>query len=124
MARVLPLWRPRPATGDIAALPLQQGAASKGAFGLLFWTASDGAVVGGDYTQEANPANGFAFTTDGGITWSAGTGNTPGGFRSAVVRSQRNGFAGLLAVWAPPVATCPWTMAEPGLRSTVPASTW
>jgi len=81
-----------------APTPLQQGAASKGVFGLLFWSPDEGVVVGGDYTEEDNATGSFAFTADGGATWSTEGRTAPGGFRSAVVRSQRDGFAGLLAV--------------------------
>jgi len=83
---------------DAAPTTLQNGAASKGVFGLLFWTDRNGIVVGGDYTREADPTDGLAITTDGGASWSAGGGTTAGGFRSAVVRSQLEGFAALVAV--------------------------
>ncbi len=85
-------------TWDAASTTLQHGAASKGVFGLLFWTDRDGVVVGGDYTRETDPTDGLAITTDGGASWSAGGGTRPGGFRSAVVRSQQDGFAALVAV--------------------------
>jgi len=83
---------------EAASTTLQHGAASKGVFGLLFWTDRDGIVVGGDYTREADPTDGLAVTTDGGASWSTGGSTTVGGFRSAVVRSQRDGFAALVAV--------------------------
>lgn len=85
-------------TWDTSRAPLQQGSASKGVFGLLFWSASDGIVVGGDYEREADPTDSLAVTGDGGATWDADDSMMPGGFRSSVVRSQQNGFAALVAV--------------------------
>lgn len=90
--------RDRGRTWDTSRAPLQQGSASKGVFGLLFWSASDGIVVGGDYQQEADPTDSLAVTDDGGATWHADDSMMPGGFRSSVVRSQQDGFAALVAV--------------------------
>lgn len=66
-------------------LPLQAGAASRGAFSVAFAVdARHGVVVGGDY-QAAEVAQGTAaWTADGGATWQAAR-VPPAGYRSAVL---------------------------------------
>jgi hypothetical protein len=83
---------------SVSRTPLQQGAASKGVFGVLFWNYRDGIVVGGDYTQEGDPSQSIARTADGGLTWNADDLTPPGGFRSAVVSFQDQGGIVLVTV--------------------------
>lgn len=64
-------------------LPLCQGKASQGAFGLAFADARHGVVVGGDYAAPAARVATVAWTDDGGASWQAGV--SDGGFRSGVV---------------------------------------
>jgi len=81
-----------------ATTPLQQGEASQGVFGLLFWTDDEGIVVGGDYTRESDSTQSMAMTVDGGASWTTDGQGSLGGFRSAVIRSEHEGFTALVAV--------------------------
>lgn len=65
-------------------LPLQAGAASRGAFSVAF--AADerrGVVVGGDYAAPEVAAGCAAYSADGGRSWHAAQ-SGPSGYRSAV----------------------------------------
>ncbi len=64
-------------------LPLRQGAASQGAFGLAFADDRRGVAVGGDYAAAVDGIGTSTWTDDGGSTWHAG--GTAGGYRSGVV---------------------------------------
>lgn len=66
------------AAGD---LPLQRGAASRGAFSIA-WNGERGVCVGGDYRAPSLAAGTAAVTRDGGRTWAAAN---AGGYRSGVV---------------------------------------
>ncbi len=66
-----------------APLPLAQGNASAGAFGVAFRDAAHGVVVGGDYAREREPAGTAAWTADGGRTWLPAQPG-PDGYRSDV----------------------------------------
>jgi len=82
----------------VSSTPLQQGTASKGVFGVLFWSETDGIVVGGDYTEEGNATRSAALTSDGGASWGTEYAMPPGGFRSAVVSYEVGGRTVLVAV--------------------------
>ena len=72
----------------VADLPLRAGGASRGAFSVAFGDARNGVAVGGDYKAIGDPTAVYAFTTDGGATWTPSPGRDrpdgPSGFRSAV----------------------------------------
>lgn len=69
------------ATWTIAETPVAVSA-SAGIFSVAFRDARHGMIVGGDYRKELEAADNAAFTTDGGVTWSAVKGL--GGFRSVI----------------------------------------
>jgi photosystem II stability/assembly factor-like uncharacterized protein len=81
-----------------ARVPLQQGEASQGVFGLLRRNARDAVIVGGDYTQEGDATGSLALTQDGGRTWRGDSSMAPGGFRSAVVSYEESGRSVLVTV--------------------------
>ena len=66
---------------QISDTPLAAGP-STGIFSIAFREEKHGVIVGGDYTKEGEAQNNLAFTSDGGATWSLGTGLH--GFRSVV----------------------------------------
>jgi len=68
-------------TWQISDTPLAAGP-STGIFSIAFREEKNGVIVGGDYTKEGEAQNNLAFTSDGGATWSLGTGLH--GFRSVV----------------------------------------
>ena len=68
-------------TWQISDTPLAAGP-STGIFSIAFREEKHGVIVGGDYTKEGEAQNNLAFTSDGGATWSLGTGLH--GFRSVV----------------------------------------
>lgn len=71
-------------------LPLVQGTASQGAFGVAFdetyfgFEHARGVAIGGDYQQPLRGEGTAAWTADGGETWHACVGGA-GGYRSCVV---------------------------------------
>jgi photosystem II stability/assembly factor-like uncharacterized protein len=69
------------ATWAIAETPVA-ASASAGIFSVAFRDARHGLIAGGDYRKEQEAIANAAFTTDGGVTWTAVKGL--GGFRSAV----------------------------------------
>ncbi|HEV7397122.1 MAG TPA: YCF48-related protein [Pyrinomonadaceae bacterium] len=79
----------------IAEAPIVSGA-SAGIFSIAFRDAKHGVVVGGDYKKEKESGNNLALTSDGGVTWTLGSGLS--GFRSAVAYQPRVGAATLIAV--------------------------
>ena len=66
---------------QVSDTPLAAGP-STGIFSIAFRDEKNGVIVGGDYTRESEAQNNLAFTSDGGATWSPGTGLY--GFRSVV----------------------------------------
>jgi photosystem II stability/assembly factor-like uncharacterized protein len=66
---------------QVADTPLTS-AQSSGIFSIAFRDSKNGVIVGGNYEKEGEAINNLAFTSDGGATWTAGTGLT--GFRSVV----------------------------------------
>lgn len=70
------------------ATPLSTAGPSAGVFSLAFRPASAGhpallMAVGGDYTQPGNPTGTAAWSSDGGMHWTAAT-QPPHGYRSSV----------------------------------------
>ena len=80
-------------TWAITQTPIATGNAT-GIFSIAFRDARHGVVVGGDYTKESQAGDNAAFTTDGGVTWTLGKGNS--GFRS--VAAWATGGRSLLAI--------------------------
>jgi photosystem II stability/assembly factor-like uncharacterized protein len=70
--------------------------ASAGIFSIAFRDAKHGVVVGGDYKKERESGKNLAFTSDGGVTWTLGSGLS--GFRSVVAYRPRSRAATLIAV--------------------------
>ena len=69
-------------TWTVASTPIVSGGSAAGIFSVAFRDAMNGVIVGGDYQKERESSANFAITTDGGVTWKAGT-PIPG-YRSAV----------------------------------------
>jgi photosystem II stability/assembly factor-like uncharacterized protein len=69
----------------VSATPLSGAAKSSGIFSLAFSDAKHGLAVGGDYQNPHDHAHAIARTNDGGKTWTAPSGGTLRGYRSAVV---------------------------------------
>ena len=68
-------------TWKVAETPLASGP-SAGIFSIAFRDLKHGVIVGGDYRKESDADHNLAFTSDGGVTWTLGTGLS--GFRSVV----------------------------------------
>lgn len=66
----------------VATTPIMSGAPSQGIFSLVFWSASQGVIVGGDYMHPEIAEKNAAYTQDGGKTWILST-QFPSGYRSA-----------------------------------------
>jgi len=62
--------------------PITKGTAGSGIFSIAMFDANDGAIVGGNYEKPNEAKDNLAFTTDGGKTWTLGSGLS--GYRSAV----------------------------------------
>ena len=72
-------------TWTVANTPILSGEASQGIFSVLFWSAKDGVIVGGDYKKPDLAEKNAAVTHDGGKTWTLAS-KPPSGYRSAVAR--------------------------------------
>lgn len=70
-------------TWAVSATPLPAGEAT-GLFGMRFFSAKVGFVVGGNYKQEGQPGPNAAITRDGGQTWQAVSPTNPPGLKEAV----------------------------------------
>lgn len=70
-------------TWAVSATPLPAGEAT-GLFGMQFFTAKAGMVVGGNYKQEQQPGANAAITRDGGQTWQVVSPTNPPGLKEAV----------------------------------------
>jgi len=70
---------------NVADTPLKSGQSS-GIFSIAFRDAKHGVIVGGDYTKEREASDNVAITSDGGATWTLGSGLS--GFRSVVAYNQ------------------------------------
>jgi photosystem II stability/assembly factor-like uncharacterized protein len=68
-------------TWTVATAPIPSTAAG-GVFSLAFRSPRDGAMVGGDFTMEANGVDASGFSRDGGATWQPG--GDLSGYRSGV----------------------------------------
>lgn len=66
----------------VADTPIIKGTAGSGIFSIAMYDKKRGVIVGGNYEKPNETAGNLAFTTDGGKTWTAGTGLT--GYRSGV----------------------------------------
>ncbi|MGH9643663.1 MAG: hypothetical protein ACRD3Q_14725 [Terriglobales bacterium] len=64
-------------------VPVASGNQSSGVFSLYFRDRKHGVAVGGDYQKPNESAGTAAFTSDGGLHWTAAS-NPPHGYRSAV----------------------------------------
>ena len=64
-------------------VPLAAGTESAGIFSVAFRDRKHGMVVGGDYRKPAESAGTAAWTSDGGLHWTAAS-KPPHGFRSSV----------------------------------------
>jgi photosystem II stability/assembly factor-like uncharacterized protein len=62
--------------------PIAKGTSGSGIFSIAMYDNMNGVIVGGNYEKPDDAKDNLAFTTDGGITWSAGTGLS--GYRSGV----------------------------------------
>jgi photosystem II stability/assembly factor-like uncharacterized protein len=61
---------------------ITHGTSGSGIFSIAMSDAKNGVIVGGNYEKPEDSKASIAFTTDGGLTWSAGNGLS--GYRSAV----------------------------------------
>lgn len=82
-------------TWQVADTPLTS-AQSSGIFSIAFRDSKHGVIVGGNYEKENEAINNLAFTSDGGATWTAGTGLT--GFRSVVAYVPGRNTGTLVAI--------------------------
>jgi photosystem II stability/assembly factor-like uncharacterized protein len=83
-------------TWEAADTPVSAGSTSAGVFSLAFSDEHHGVAAGGDYRKEAEAADNFAVTRDGGRTWTLGTRFR--GFRSALAFVPGSSGRTLLAV--------------------------
>lgn len=72
-------------------VPLAGGTESAGVFSLGFRDREHGIAVGGDYKKPNESAGTAAFTSDGGLHWTAAT-KLPHGYRSAVAWDAKRKF--------------------------------
>lgn len=70
-------------TWAVSTTPLPSGDAT-GLFGMQFFTAKVGMVVGGNYKQEQQPGPNAAITRNGGQTWQTVSPTNPPGLKEAV----------------------------------------
>lgn len=70
-------------TWSVTDTPIVKGTAGSGIFSIAMRDSKHGVIVGGNYEKPEENKNNLAFTTDGGKTWTAGTGL--GGYRSGVI---------------------------------------
>ena len=69
-------------TWFVAETPVTKGTAGSGIFSIAMFDTKNGVIVGGNYEKPNDLTNNLAFTTDGGRTWTLGTGLN--GYRSGV----------------------------------------
>jgi len=85
-------------TWSVSSLPLKRSETS-GIFSVHFINDTDGVAVGGDYKNEDGTESNYAFTTNGGSTWSTTSPRVPpSGFRSCVAQYVSGKEIGLVAV--------------------------
>lgn len=80
-------WKPQP-------LPILADLQSRGAFSVVFWSDSEGAVTGGDYASPDSAAISAAATSDGGRTWKASVPSDATAYLSAVAYVPGDNSAG------------------------------
>jgi photosystem II stability/assembly factor-like uncharacterized protein len=103
-------------TWTVADTPIPSSA-SAGIFSVAFADASNGVVVGGDYTKARVPSPNVALTNDGGRTWRLARGPLPQGFMSCVAYLPNTNGRSLIAVGLGGTALSTdggesWTMAD------------
>lgn len=81
-------------TWSVAKTPIRHDSVSSGIFSLFFADAQHGIAVGGDYMKPTESMGTIAITADGGKTWVAPRGPSPGGYRSAVSDETATGNSG------------------------------
>lgn len=69
---------------EAVTVPVASGNESSGVFSIYFRDRDHGVAVGGDYKKPNESAGSAAFTTDGGLHWTAAS-KQPHGYRSAVI---------------------------------------
>jgi photosystem II stability/assembly factor-like uncharacterized protein len=74
-------------TWKVANTPLIKGTPGSGIFSIAMLDAKNGVIVGGNYEKPAEAKDNLAFTSDGGETWTIGSGLS--GYRSAVAYISR-----------------------------------
>ncbi len=72
---------------SVADTSLPSGTPGSGIFSIAMLDARRGVIVGGNYEVPGDASGNLAFTSDGGKTWTAGTGLS--GYRSAVAYIDR-----------------------------------
>ncbi len=77
----------RGVTWTVANTPMVNGTSGSGIFSIAMFDEKNGVIVGGNYENPNNNNKNLAFTSDGGVTWSAGKGL--GGYRSGVAFVDR-----------------------------------
>jgi photosystem II stability/assembly factor-like uncharacterized protein len=68
--------------------PILSGSGGSGIFSIAMLDRDRGVIVGGNYEKPNDAKNNLAFTTDGGETWTLGSGLT--GYRSGVAYIDKN----------------------------------
>ena len=85
-------------TWTVSGLPLRRSATS-GIFSVHFFNDEDGVAVGGDYKNADSTESNYAFTENGGETWSIPSPRVPPtGFRSCIAQYVSGKEIGLVAV--------------------------
>jgi photosystem II stability/assembly factor-like uncharacterized protein len=70
-------------TWQVSETPITKGTPGSGIFSIAMRDSKNGVIIGGDYENDKRDANNFAFTSDGGLSWTVSPG--PNGYRSGVV---------------------------------------
>lgn len=83
---------------SVTEAPVKGRTPTSGIFSVAFRDRLHGIIVAGDFTKVNDATDNVATTTDGGITWLAGTGSHPSGFRSCVVYVHGTVAATVIAV--------------------------
>jgi photosystem II stability/assembly factor-like uncharacterized protein len=80
----------RARTWAVVAAPLTKAKAAAGIFSIAMRDARNGVIVGGDYEKPELAENNVALTSDGGKTWTLGTGLK--GYRSGVAFVEKDTY--------------------------------
>ena len=82
---------------EVYDTPLKQGTETTGGYSLNFYDASNGFIIGGDYTDPETNSGNKAITSDGGKTWKlVAEGNDPG-YKSSIRYVPGSNAKGLIA---------------------------